>query len=51
MSDDIVERARTLLAQWHCELYRIRPSRDITRDQVKQWLDDYTAMIAASDAP
>ena len=43
MSDDVAERAYALLSQWGCELYKVRPSRDVTRAKVEQWLADYAA--------
>ena len=38
---DLAERAHELLSQWNCELYRVRPSREVTREKVERWLNDY----------
>ena len=38
---ETLKEARSLLAQWNCELLRISPTREATRERVKRWLDHH----------
>ena len=38
---EALEEARSLLAQWNCELLRASPTREATRKRVKHWLDHH----------